>query len=104
MLRIFHSHPARTSLLQDFAFYEVKHANVLVTPFLLCADLTKMQKMQDQQGRSSPTQGNTSIHSPQPQQISSSHPTSASSPGEGQGALQMSQITPMTQMHEHAHE
>ena len=23
MLRIFHSHPARTSLLQDFAFYEV---------------------------------------------------------------------------------
>lgn len=24
MLRIFHSHPARTSLLQDFAFYEVR--------------------------------------------------------------------------------
>jgi hypothetical protein len=23
MLRIFHTHPARTSLLQDFAFYEV---------------------------------------------------------------------------------
>lgn len=23
MMRIFHSHPARTSLLQDFAFYEV---------------------------------------------------------------------------------
>lgn len=24
MLRIFHTHPARTSLLQDFAFYEVR--------------------------------------------------------------------------------
>ena len=24
MLRIFHTHPARTSLLQDFAFYEVQ--------------------------------------------------------------------------------
>ena len=27
MLRIFHTHPARTSLLQDFAFYEVASCN-----------------------------------------------------------------------------
>ena len=27
MLRIFFSHPARTSLLQDFAFYEVRPAS-----------------------------------------------------------------------------
>jgi hypothetical protein len=25
MLRIFHTHPARTSLLQDFSYYEVRH-------------------------------------------------------------------------------
>lgn len=29
MLRIFHTHPARTSLLQDFAFYEVSYANTI---------------------------------------------------------------------------
>jgi hypothetical protein len=30
MLRIFHSHPARTSLLQDFAFYEVRKLGLVV--------------------------------------------------------------------------
>jgi YT521-B-like domain len=29
MLRIFHTHPARTSLLQDFAFYEVVSRNAI---------------------------------------------------------------------------
>lgn len=29
MLRIFHTHPARTSLLQDFAFYEVRERKVV---------------------------------------------------------------------------
>jgi hypothetical protein len=29
MLRIFHTHPARTSLLQDFAFYEVLSRNAI---------------------------------------------------------------------------
>ena len=29
MLRIFHTHPARTSLLQDFAFYEVMSYNTI---------------------------------------------------------------------------
>lgn len=29
MLRIFHTHPARTSLLQDFAFYEVVSYNTI---------------------------------------------------------------------------
>ncbi|RDB20982.1 YTH domain-containing family protein 1 [Hypsizygus marmoreus] len=50
MLRIFHTHPARTSLLQDFAFYE-------------------LQAMQKQQGASSPPQSpdSTGASSPQPQ-------------------------------------
>ena len=30
MLRIFHTHPARTSLLQDFAFYEVGHRIIAI--------------------------------------------------------------------------
>ncbi|KAH7914003.1 YT521-B-like domain-containing protein [Hygrophoropsis aurantiaca] len=52
MLRIFHSHPARTSLLQDFAFYE----------------LQAMQKGQIQ-GSGSGSDGPTpQSHSPPPQQ------------------------------------
>ena len=30
MLRIFFTHPARTSLLQDFAYYEVNHIGTLI--------------------------------------------------------------------------
>ncbi|KAG9318630.1 hypothetical protein JVU11DRAFT_723 [Chiua virens] len=55
MLRIFHTHPARTSLLQDFAFYE----------------LQAMQKIQSQQpaGSSSGSDGSTpQSQSPNPQQ------------------------------------
>lgn len=32
MLRIFHTHPARTSLLQDFAFYEVVSCTTIYSP------------------------------------------------------------------------
>jgi hypothetical protein len=32
MLRIFHTHPARTSLLQDFAFYEVVSRITIYSP------------------------------------------------------------------------
>ncbi|TFK76243.1 YTH-domain-containing protein [Pluteus cervinus] len=50
MLRIFHTHPARTSLLQDFAFYE----------------LQSLQKMQNPSATSAGTSPNPSvIHSPQ---------------------------------------
>ncbi|KAF8643884.1 hypothetical protein AX16_008900 [Volvariella volvacea WC 439] len=54
MLRIFHSHPARTSLLQDFAFYE----------------LQSIQKLQQQQLNSNATSPGQSpnpsaVHSPQ---------------------------------------
>ncbi|KAF9261432.1 YTH-domain-containing protein [Marasmius fiardii PR-910] len=45
MLRIFHTHPARTSLLQDFAFYEVPFSQALQS----------MQKAQTQSGASSPS-------------------------------------------------
>lgn len=55
MLRIFHSHPARTSLLQDFAFYE----------------LQSLQKMQAQQQGTATSGSDTSTpqsQSPPPQQ------------------------------------
>ncbi|KAF9032144.1 YTH-domain-containing protein [Hymenopellis radicata] len=80
MLRIFHSHPARTSLLQDFAFYE----------------LQAMQKMQGQSGPSSPTSGMNSppLQSmspvPQAQQAQFGNPNAL--------AYQMPQMTPMMQM------
>lgn len=80
MLRIFHSHPARTSLLQDFAFYE----------------LQSMQKMQQQQqgGAVSPTlspQMPSQAHSPvgSPQQT----PFAL-----GMNAYGMPQMSPMMQM------
>ncbi len=50
MLRIFHTHPARTSLLQDFAFYEVVSFNA--TQFAFCLtppnsfQLQSLQRMQ----------------------------------------------------------
>ncbi|KAF8205638.1 YT521-B-like domain-containing protein [Mycena galopus ATCC 62051] len=85
MLRIFHTHPARTSLLQDFAFYE----------------LQAMQKMQGQgQGTSSPssptTSGGASAHSSPPM----THAQPAQFGGVNPNALQysMPQMTPMLQM------
>ena len=45
MLRIFATHPARTSLLQDFAFYE----------------LQSMQKIQAQQSNNNSTQGSAAV-------------------------------------------
>ncbi|THV07789.1 YTH-domain-containing protein [Dendrothele bispora CBS 962.96] len=54
MLRIFHTHPARTSLLQDFAFYE----------------LQSMQKIQAQSGASSPiSNSGGTFNSPQLQSM-----------------------------------
>ncbi|RDX56393.1 YTH-domain-containing protein [Lentinus brumalis] len=73
MLRIFHTHPARTSLLQDFAFYE----------------LQAMQKIQTQalsQGVSSPSQTPVGVQTPgnQPQGLSPTstgqHPFAMSNP------------------------
>ncbi|KAH8826858.1 YT521-B-like domain-containing protein [Flagelloscypha sp. PMI_526] len=59
MLRIFHSHPARTSLLQDFAFYE----------------LQAMQKMQTQHGTTPP--GSTPGSQMQSPQLSHTSPNLA---------------------------
>ncbi|KAK7038148.1 YTH domain-containing protein [Favolaschia claudopus] len=81
MLRIFHTHPARTSLLQDFAFYE----------------LQAMQKMQVQ-GASSPssptTSGAPSAHSSPPMP----HAQPQFVPNPNALAYQMPQMTPMMQM------
>lgn len=66
MLRIFHTHPARTSLLQDFAFYEVcllwLDSDQMTDS---CAQLQAMQKEQQRRvhsGTSSPDQ-NSSVQS-----------------------------------------
>jgi len=85
MLRIFHTHPARTSLLQDFAFYE----------------LQSIQKMHSQGGPSSPSQqssaSNSAVHSPQ---LSSAVGVSSVNTGAFIGnpnamAYQMPQMMPM---------
>ncbi|KAG1877655.1 YT521-B-like domain-containing protein [Suillus subalutaceus] len=56
MLRIFHTHPARTSLLQDFAFYELQA-------------MQKMQVNQQQHQQGGTSDGPTPpSHSPPPQQ------------------------------------
>jgi hypothetical protein len=84
MLRIFSTHPARTSLLQDFAFYE----------------LQAMQKIQVQPGGVSPPEGST----PQAQQQRTSpHPTqqnpfAMTNQNSLYGQGQLGQMTPMMQM------
>ncbi|KAL0067092.1 hypothetical protein AAF712_005879 [Marasmius tenuissimus] len=100
MLRIFHTHPARTSLLQDFAFYEAS-----LTLLHLPSNLQSMQKQQAQSGASSPTGsfspqlqhmspvqqqgGNSANQSPQPQNVF---------PNPNLLAYQMPQMTPLMQM------
>ncbi|KAI0703550.1 YT521-B-like domain-containing protein [Cytidiella melzeri] len=86
MLRIFHTHPARTSLLQDFAFYE----------------LQAMQKAQTQMqsGASSPEQPGSSVASPVLGSASTAqHPFAMSNPAALAYAAQMG-MGPMNQMNQ----
>jgi hypothetical protein len=87
MLRIFSSHPSRTSLLQDFAFYE----------------LQAMQKIQVQPGAASPPEGSAAFQqAPQSQQRTSPNPTQQNTFAMNQNVLygqgQLPQMTPMMQM------
>ncbi|KAF8637347.1 hypothetical protein AX17_002847 [Amanita inopinata Kibby_2008] len=87
MLRIFHTHPAKTSLLQDFAFYE----------------LQSMQKVQAQGGAPpSPNQSNSVVHSPQVQPTIPQALQQQNAFGLGGSpnplAYPMPQMTPMLQM------
>ncbi|KII89081.1 hypothetical protein PLICRDRAFT_175316 [Plicaturopsis crispa FD-325 SS-3] len=89
MLRIFHTHPARTSLLQDFAFYE----------------LQAMQKMQAPQGEISPSPSSvpSASHTPHPQTLSpgqqqQQYNSPSLAPAYASQHLQMPQMTPMMQM------
>ncbi|KAJ3733970.1 YTH-domain-containing protein [Lentinula guzmanii] len=94
MLRIFHTHPARTSLLQDFAFYE----------------LQAMQKMQAQSSPSSPISnqsggfGSPNLQNMSPLQSGQQSPVQQQSnffamQGNPNAlAYQMPQMTPMMQM------
>ena len=71
MLRIFHTHPARTSLLQDFAFYEVRPLHVTRLSALTFEKLQAMQKIQTQQPTGSGSGSDASTpqsQSPNPQQ------------------------------------
>ena len=54
MLRIFHTHPARTSLLQDFAFYEVVSCNTTRSP----SNLTEFLAAPVPSENASPANGN----------------------------------------------
>ncbi|KAJ7633057.1 YT521-B-like domain-containing protein [Roridomyces roridus] len=85
MLRIFHTHPARTSLLQDFAFYE----------------LQAMQKQGTQSAAtsspSSPTLSGAGTQSPQlSPPMAHAQPAQFGNPNAL--AYQMPQMTPMMQM------
>ncbi|KZP12725.1 YTH-domain-containing protein [Athelia psychrophila] len=82
MLRIFSSHPARTSLLQDFAFYE----------------LQSMQKVQG--GGGSPDNAPPNGQAPQmPMQLSSNPPPpNTFNPNSLYGQGSMSQMAPAMQM------
>jgi len=84
MLRIFHSHPARTSLLQDFAFYE----------------LQSLQRMQAQGaatvGTQSPPSPQNSSPSPPVQQQQTFGLASPNSLAFSQ--LQLQQMNPLMQM------
>ncbi|KAJ3920861.1 YTH-domain-containing protein [Lentinula edodes] len=93
MLRIFHTHPARTSLLQDFAFYE----------------LQAMQKIQAQSGPSSPISsqgggfGSPNMQNMSPLQSGQQSPVQQQANLFAMGnpnalAYQMPQMTPMMQM------
>ena len=118
MLRIFHTHPARTSLLQDFAFYEVwVSLSIPVGASRLRPQLQAMQKNQVQTvssqppGLSSPLQPGSPLQSNQHQ-----HPFAMSNPNAlafvsqqmgmdggvggmgGLGNLGMNMINPMLQM------
>jgi hypothetical protein len=84
MLRIFHTHPARTSLLQDFAFYE----------------LQAMQKLQVPGGPSSPTHQSPlpSMHSSAPQNVAQTNQQANMYMNPTAMTYQMQQMTPMMQM------
>lgn len=71
MLRIFHTHPARTSLLQDFAFYEVRPLRMPYSQNVDFEQLQAMQKVQAQQPAGSGSGSGASTpqsQSPNPQQ------------------------------------
>jgi hypothetical protein len=86
MLRIFHTHPARTSLLQDFAYYE----------------LQAMQKVQNPSVPTSPVSSSSqavpSIHSPQPQSLSPTNQLPQNTFAMTNPNVVAYQMTPMMQM------
>lgn len=100
MLRIFSSHPARTSLLQDFAFYEVHYslAWFIVSLLNLPAQLQSMQKVQG--GGGSPDNAPPNGQAPQmPMQLSSNPPPpNTFNPNSLYGQGSMSQMAPAMQM------
>ena len=76
MLRIFHTHPARTSLLQDFAFYEVVSYN---SQFECCLtpptfQLQSLQRMQAQAAAVGTAAAATNQSPPSPPNSSPSPP------------------------------
>ncbi|THH27431.1 hypothetical protein EUX98_g6765 [Antrodiella citrinella] len=86
MLRIFHTHPARTSLLQDFAFYELQAMQKAQ------ASQVPGQQSQLQSGASSPPPTHSGVHSPgqvSPTSSPGQHPFAMSNPAALAYAAQM---------------
>ena len=103
MLRIFFSHPARTSLLQDFAFYEVRALVCVCNLFflLMVPPYSQLQAMQKAQAQvQSPGQPQSGAQSPQQTQATAQpqqYPFATPNPYAAQH-LAMGPITPMMQM------
>ncbi|KAH9066482.1 YTH-domain-containing protein [Lactarius vividus] len=83
MLRIFHTHPSRTSLLQDFAFYE----------------LQSLQRMQAQAQAAAAQSPPSPQNSSPPPQVQQQQPFALANPNNfAFTQLQMQQMTPLMQM------
>jgi YTH domain-containing family protein len=97
MLRIFHTHPARTSLLQDFAFYEVVSSKKnCLSSNLFFLQLQSMQRMQAHAAATSsqsPPSPQNSSPSPPLQQFNLGAPNNLAF-----SQLQLQQMNPLMQM------
>src|SRR5258708_22177792 len=104
MLRIFHTHPARTSLLQDFAFYEVVffNTNRLLSNSANSFQLQTLQRMQAQATATATPQSPPSPQSsPSPpiQQQQQQQPFSLNNPSILDfSQLQLQQMSPLMQL------
>ena len=98
MLRIFHTHPARTSLLQDFAFYEVYSYSITFLHWYLPTSPPQLQSMQKLQGQVQAPPSPQSTNSPSPPVQHAFAMGSPNALAYASQHFQMPQMSPMMQM------